>query len=100
MSEPTAAPLAATVPHAARARSAAAIERQLSTVARILLPLGAVLLALLLWQLAVTLTRTPVFPRPAEVARGFAELQRRGVLWSYAGDSLDRKNTRLNSQSH
>ena len=73
-----------------RARRAAGIDAPLSPAARVLLPLGAVLLALLAWHLLVTFTRTQVFPLPAEVARGFAELLRKGVLWSYAGDSLRR----------
>jgi len=56
----------------------------------VLLPVGTTILALLLWQLLVTLTRTQVFPLPAEVLRGIGELLRKGVLWSYVGDSLRR----------
>src|SRR5688572_1676624 len=35
-------------------------------------------------------TRTDIFPLPAEVVRGIAELARRGVLAAYVGDSLRR----------
>jgi NitT/TauT family transport system permease protein len=58
--------------------------------ARLLLPAATVLVALALWQAAVVLTRTDIFPLPAEVARGIGELAGRGLLWSYVGDSLRR----------
>jgi NitT/TauT family transport system permease protein len=57
---------------------------------RLLLPIATTLFALLAWQLAVTLTRTQIFPLPAEVLRGVGELARKGLLWSYVGDSLRR----------
>ena len=57
---------------------------------RLLLPVATTLFALLVWQLAVTWTRTQIFPLPAEVVRGVGELARKGVLWSYVGDSLRR----------
>ncbi len=41
-----------------------------------------------LWALAVRWTATSVFPSPAAVARGLAELVRRGVLVHYVRDSL------------
>jgi NitT/TauT family transport system permease protein len=44
--------------------------------------------ALLAWQAAVAASGTTVFPAPAAVARGIAELARRGVLAAYIGDSL------------
>ena len=62
----------------------------MSTLERLLLPLATTLLALLAWHLLVTVTRTDVFPLPAEVARGIGELLRKGLLWSYVGDSLRR----------
>ena len=73
-----------------RAQGAARGDGRLGPVARVLLPVGTTILALLLWQLLVTLTRTQVFPLPAEVLRGIGELLRKGVLWSYVGDSLRR----------
>jgi len=90
MSDPALARVAAPAAPPPRARRGAGIDAPLSPAARLLLPLGAVLLALLAWHLLVTFTRTQVFPLPAEVARGFAELLRKGVLWRYAGDSLRR----------
>lgn len=51
-------------------------------------PLGTAILLLASWHLAVVATGTSVFPSPAEVLRGFAELSRKGVLWSYLRDSL------------
>jgi len=73
-----------------RAHRVARSDDRLGAAARVLLPVGATILALLLWQLLVTLTRTQVFPLPAEVLRGIGELLRKGVLWSYVGDSLRR----------
>ena len=61
-----------------------------SRLARLLLPLGTALLALAAWQAGVIVTRTDVFPLPAEVVRGIAELARRGILAAYVGDSLRR----------
>ena len=54
----------------------------------ILLPAAAAALLVLFWHLAVRWTGTNVFPSPAAVARGLAELVRKGVLFQYARDSL------------
>ena len=61
-----------------------------SPAARLLLPALAALLALAAWQAAVVLTRTRVFPLPAEVARGIGELAHQGILLAYVVDSLRR----------
>ena len=61
-----------------------------SPAARIALPVLAALAALAAWHAAVVLTRTTVFPRPAEVALGIAELARKGILLPYVADSLRR----------
>jgi NitT/TauT family transport system permease protein len=53
-------------------------------------PCLATLAVLALWFWAVRWTRTTVFPTPLDVARGMAELVRRGVLWSYIADSFMR----------
>src|ERR1700722_14857151 len=53
-------------------------------------PLLAASAFLLLWYVSVKLTASKVFPSPLDVERGMAELVRRGVLWSYIGDSLRR----------
>ncbi len=45
---------------------------------------------LLLWNLAVVLSRTAVFPTPIAVERGVVELLEGGVLWRYIADSLKR----------
>jgi NitT/TauT family transport system permease protein len=47
-------------------------------------------LFLALWHFLVRWTGSTVFPSPLDVQRGMAELLRRGVLWSYIGDSLRR----------
>jgi NitT/TauT family transport system permease protein len=73
-----------------RSRRATAPEPGLSLAARLLLPAGTVLAAVLLWQAAVMLTRTDIFPLPLEVVRGIGELVRKGILWRYVGDSLRR----------
>ncbi|HEV8628885.1 MAG TPA: ABC transporter permease, partial [Thermoanaerobaculia bacterium] len=82
--------LAAAPPAARRPRRPPASEPRLSVAARLLLPLGCTLLALLAWQLLVMVSRTQVFPLPGEVARGIGELLRKGILWRYIGDSLRR----------
>jgi NitT/TauT family transport system permease protein len=46
--------------------------------------------ALGVWQALVTLTHTHVVPGPVQVARGLAELWRRGLLVRYTLDSLGR----------
>jgi NitT/TauT family transport system permease protein len=45
---------------------------------------------LLIWQAAVQLSGSRVFPSPADVLEGTAELIRKGVLWNYILDSLGR----------
>jgi NitT/TauT family transport system permease protein len=47
-------------------------------------------LLLAIWDIAVRLTKTQVFPSPLAVLSGFRELAARGVLLRYAGDSLFR----------
>ena len=54
----------------------------------ILLPLAAGALLVAVWQTAVRATGTNVFPSPAAVARGLAELARKGLLLRYTRDSL------------
>ncbi len=54
----------------------------------LLLPVGAALVVLALWHVAVRVSGTSVFPAPARVARGLFILARGGHLWSYARDSL------------
>jgi NitT/TauT family transport system permease protein len=49
---------------------------------------GAILL--IVWTLLVRLSGTDVFPSPATVQRGLAELLEQGLLWRYVGDSLRR----------
>jgi NitT/TauT family transport system permease protein len=57
---------------------------------RVLLPALLIGAGILVWGLAVQLTKTSVFPSPRAVALGFGELARRGVLVKYAADSLFR----------
>jgi NitT/TauT family transport system permease protein len=54
----------------------------------VLLPAATGLAVLAVWQLAILATHTATFPSPWAVARGFAELARRGVLLPYMRDSL------------
>jgi len=56
----------------------------------ILWPLALAVALLCAWHLAVVWTATRVFPSPFDVQRGLAELMRKGLLWSYIGDSLFR----------
>ncbi len=53
-----------------------------------LLPALTGLAVLAVWQLAILASHTTTFPSPWAVARGFAELARRGVLLPYIRDSL------------
>ncbi len=59
-------------------------------VEAILLPLAASVLLVAAWHAAVRATGTNVFPSPAAVARGLAELARKGLLLRYTRDSLFR----------
>lgn len=52
------------------------------------LPAVAAALLVALWELAVRATGTTVFPSPAAVVRGLAELSRKGLLLPYLRDSL------------
>ena len=56
----------------------------------LLLPMIAAGLSLALWEAAVRISRTTVFPSPGAVARGVAELARKGLLAAYVRDSLER----------
>jgi NitT/TauT family transport system permease protein len=51
------------------------------------------ILILIVWREAVVWSHTTVFPAPQDVARGFAELLRKGVLLGYIRDSLFRVAT-------
>jgi NitT/TauT family transport system permease protein len=57
---------------------------------RILLPLALAAVLIGMWDLAVAMTGTTIFPSPADVVRGIATLASRGLLWSYIRDSLVR----------
>jgi NitT/TauT family transport system permease protein len=61
-----------------------------SRAAKLLLPVGTSIVALAAWHAGVMATRTDIFPLPAEVMRGVAELARRGLLAPYVADSLRR----------
>jgi NitT/TauT family transport system permease protein len=47
-------------------------------------------LFLLMWHYSVVWAHTKVFPSPLDVEKGMGELVRKGLLWSYIGDSLRR----------
>jgi NitT/TauT family transport system permease protein len=57
---------------------------------KFLWPLLALALFLAFWHYSVVWTATKVFPAPLAVLKGIAELDRKGVLWAYIGDSLRR----------
>src|SRR5437588_3219863 len=54
------------------------------------LPLATALLTILIWSAAVHLTGTRIFPSPAAVAKGIAQLAHGGRLWAYIAGSLGR----------
>jgi NitT/TauT family transport system permease protein len=56
----------------------------------IILPLVLTIGLLLAWHWGVRLTHTNIFPSPASVVKGMGDLVRRGLLLSYARDSLMR----------
>lgn len=56
----------------------------------ILLPLAVLLVVYILWDGAVLLSRSDVFPRPYQVFLGIAELVQRGLLLKYVVASLFR----------
>jgi NitT/TauT family transport system permease protein len=47
-------------------------------------------IVLAIWQAAVTVTQTRIFPAPSQVLLGLAQLAREGLLLRYALDSLGR----------
>jgi NitT/TauT family transport system permease protein len=53
-------------------------------------PLLTLVLILAIWHAAVLWTHTRIFPAPAQVLRGLAELIRKGLLVQYVRDSLMR----------
>ena len=57
---------------------------------RVAWPLVTLAIVLLVWHVAVKVSKTNVFPSPFAVLLGFRELARRGVLLPYAADSLFR----------
>jgi NitT/TauT family transport system permease protein len=57
---------------------------------RFLWPLLALSSAIIMWHFAVIWTHTSVFPAPGQVVRGLGEIMRKGLLLSYARDSLTR----------
>lgn len=57
---------------------------------RVFWPLVTSTMFVAIWQGAVLWTDTKVFPSPGDVFKGIEELVRRGLLWSYVGDSLRR----------
>ena len=54
------------------------------------LPLCTAVLFLLLWDVAVRVTKSEIFPKPVEVARGVMELVEKGLLLKYIVASLFR----------
>jgi NitT/TauT family transport system permease protein len=65
-------------------------NRPRRSLASVLLPLGVAAVFLLVWDLAVRLTGTNLFPTPLEVAAGIVELVRKGLLLKYIAASLFR----------
>src|SRR4051812_11681772 len=59
-------------------------------VESVALPLAVAVVVILAWAAAVRWSGTKIFPSPAQVALGLAELYRRGVLLAYVRDSLVR----------
>lgn len=61
-----------------------------SRIEPILLPAAVALLIVLIWHAAVTLSGSPIFPKPGQVLSGMIELTRRGVMVKYIVASLFR----------
>jgi NitT/TauT family transport system permease protein len=55
---------------------------------RIVLPLIAASIVLVVWHYSVIITHTKIFPSPAAVGRAIATLGRGKLLWAYMRDSL------------
>ena len=60
------------------------------TLETILLPTLTAALLIGIWQVAVVVTKTQIFPSPLAVLRGITELASKGLLGSYVRDSLMR----------
>jgi NitT/TauT family transport system permease protein len=56
----------------------------------LLLPLGVAIVFLLVWDLAVRVTGSKIFPTPLAVGEGMIELLRKGLLFKYIAASLFR----------
>jgi len=61
-----------------------------SRAAAYLLPIGVAIIFLLVWDAAVRLSGTKLFPTPLEVVLGIGELVRKGLLLKYVAASLFR----------
>ncbi|HYM61999.1 MAG TPA: ABC transporter permease [Thermoanaerobaculia bacterium] len=61
-----------------------------SLLLRIALPLATAGILLVIWALAVRLTRTIIFPTPASVLTAMGALGKKALLWHYVADSLIR----------
>lgn len=55
---------------------------------KVILPVVTTALLGAVWDLAVRLTHTKIFPPPHEVVRGLVQLGQKNILWHYASDSL------------
>jgi NitT/TauT family transport system permease protein len=64
--------------------------RLLGKVERFLWPVLTASIFLVAWHYSVKWTGSKVFPSPLDVEKGLGELAAKGVLWSYAFDSLRR----------
>ena len=59
-------------------------------VARLVWPVGTLLIFLLAWDAGVRLSGSDLFPKPGEVLRGIVELAQKGLLVKYIVASLFR----------
>jgi NitT/TauT family transport system permease protein len=68
-------------------------RRRTTWIGQVLWPTLVFVCFLACWHFAVVGSRTKVFPSPLSVAKGMAELDRKGLLWSYTLASLGRVGT-------
>ena len=59
-------------------------------IEKVALPLITAAILVAVWWLSVVVTKTKIFPSPADVLRGLASLAEKQLLWRYIGDSLMR----------
>src|SRR5262245_58453073 len=74
----------------ASAAPVTALQKRADGFMKVALPLAVAVLSLVAWDAGVRISRSDVFPKPLDVARGIVELVQKGLLLKYVVASLFR----------